>query len=131
MLSALELYKSDMPKLKLTKRVLYKNLLNIKVRENKGDEDVLKLLRIIEKNLQNNNKTIITKILYYLWNGIDFVSKTREEIVLECEIKDFNHYTKWTGSKGRYKLLIEENNLWKINHEIKESVQCLMKKFSC
>lgn len=89
MLCNLKLYEEDMPKIKLTKRVLYKNLLNVKVK------------------YENDNEKIYS-------NGYVSFRNYKEEEIYKFIYKIFceNNYINWT-SRGIFQTTYKERN-WDI-----------------
>lgn len=88
----------------------------------------------LRKNLitaiEKQRETIVVKILrFFLFSceGNDCMA-SKEEIINACEITNFYHYTEWRKETTHYQILIKENEMYKLNHEVVETIQDLIIK---
>ena len=96
--------------------------------EDKKEWGLQNLRKNLETAIRSKKHTIVVKILQFLLFSCPDNRATKEEIIITCGITDFNHYTKWFGSSGRYMLIIPVQEYYKINPDVVNTITDIIPK---
>ncbi len=81
------------------------------------------LTKNIKNALKRGDETIVIKIIKYMKLNTE---SSIENIVSNCNITVFTHYTEWKKKNTKYKILIKKSdNLYKINPEIEDIIKII------
>jgi len=90
------------------------------------EQGLERLYNSLRRAISRNRQTVAIKVLKFFYTS-RATAHTKADIKKNCEIEtNFKHYTEWTSAHGRYCLLLETQQGWKLNPVVVERVQELL-----
>ena len=96
--------------------------------DNDNDIDSCKkhLLKNIKNALKRVDESIVIKIIKYMKNNPETRSRSVNDLKLNCNVSDINHYTEWKKKAGRYMILINTvGDLYELNPDITDIIKII------